>query len=145
MSCRSVPEPGGRPLTDGTRVITRSLVQPPPSAGGAGQASDAGEGGRPSGLPKIARPGADGAQPSPVKPGRVDLGARVPRGHGWASRGIRNPPPRGSAYDSASIAGAGARALPPRPPRKALTSAEQLPAVRETPVPGDPAGIEPGS
>lgn len=36
MSCRSVPEPGGRPLTDGTRVTTRSLAQPPPSAGGAG-------------------------------------------------------------------------------------------------------------
>ena len=30
MSCRSVPEPGGRLLTDGTWVITRSRAQPRP-------------------------------------------------------------------------------------------------------------------
>lgn len=73
MSCGSVPEPGGRPLTDGTRVITRSPVQPPPAGGRGGQASGAGGEGHPADSPKRPTRGQwDGVSPSKARgaPGR---------------------------------------------------------------------------
>lgn len=92
-----------------------------PAAGGAGQASGAGEGGQPSGLLKTGRLVANRTGQSPVKRGQAP--GRVTRGGGRASQHCSC---RGTGNPSIEEAGWG------RIPGKTLTSLEQMPHLQES-------------